>query len=343
MLYIYYLILIEITAVASLQISNKDKRIQPILYWINIFAIFLLAAFKDPDLTKDSLNYVNALNDQELIIEPSFHLIKNTVNNIFGGKYFWLFFIYSAIAIYPKSIGIKSISNIYLINLLIWYSDLYLVHELTQIRIAAAGGIFILAIPSLYNKDLKQYIFWTLCASVLHISAILMICLYFINYNRINIRVWIVFVIISIIIAMSGYDVVKIMTILPIDNINNKYDAYQNIQYLQDKVSLFSPLIFAKFLITVFLASKLTILNKYSKYSILYLKIMFLSTIARFLFAANISIAFRISEFMGLVEILLFPLLIYVFKQRKFGYIILVLIVLVFSTIRIFSNKLILY
>lgn len=343
MLYLYYILLIELIITSGLQLSSKYKGLCKKIFWFNIIFLILFAGFKDPQLTADGSTYVAALHGDEPIIEPTFNLIRLIINNFLGGYEFWLFLIYSIIAIFTKAISILHLSPLCLVCLLVWVSDFFPLHELGQIRVAVAGGFFLLSLPSLYHHRLKSYLGWTFLAMCFHISSIIMLFLWPLNFKKINVFNWLVLVVLSLIWAFLKIDVLFILSFIPFQGISDKYEAYIAIQKALDMGgSVLSPLVLGKFAVVLFLLSKVKLLCKVDRMAILYLKLMLISVIARNILATNVSIAFRVSEFFGIIEIVLFPFIIYLFKQRLFGYMIVVIIALLLSSIRMFSNHLIL-
>lgn len=343
MIYIYYLIIVELIVASVLQFSTKYCHAAKNIYWINIIALIIFSSLKDPNLTADGLTYLRALNGQEIILEPTFNIIAQIINNSLNGHYVWLFFLYSTIAIITKSIAIVNLSEYCLICLLVWIADFFPLHELGQIRVAAASGFFLLSIDSLYKRELRKYLLWTFLATIFHFSAILMLGLWFLKSNNINLTIWYALTLLSFLWAILRFDILQLVSLIPIEGISAKYEAYKTIQDSHSEASILSPLIVGKLLIIVFITWKTKIIEKRSRYAILLSKIMLISIIARSILATNVSVAFRVSEFFGVVEIVYIPYIMYILKQKYLAYSIIILIVLVFSSIRIFSNRLILF
>ena len=339
---IYWLIFIELSVAGTLEFNKcRYKSIISALFIFNIIIFILFATFKDSELVADAPTYINALNGKEIILEPTFNLFAGFINDFLNGNPIWLFFIYSLISIITKGLSISELSPFVLLSLLIWFSDFYPLHELAQIRVAAAGGIFLLSLKSLYQHNFKHYLLWCILACLFHFSAILMLFLWPLSRNKINKVFWLTISLSSFIIAFIGIDIAYCMTYLPIEGITQKYEAYQAIQQGMNETKLFSPLIIGKYLILLLMLWKSNLLYDKNRYVYLFLKIMFISVIARSLLASNLAIAQRISEFFSVVEILLFPLVMYLFSSKKLAYSFLLFIAVGLASVRIFSNNLI--
>lgn len=98
-------------------------------------ALFLLASFKPVEAVADAENYLYMAEggSDELLVEPSFLVISSIAENFFGSTYF-LFFLYSLIAIPLKLWTISRLSQTWFFSLLFWLSHFFIMHDLTQIR-----------------------------------------------------------------------------------------------------------------------------------------------------------------------------------------------------------------
>lgn len=318
----------------------NDRKSVNFVTAISGLILLLYATFKNPYAVADGQNYIDALEGSKIILEPTFNILADIINTYLDSNVTWLFFFYSFIAITCKLRSITLLSKLPIFCLIIWLTDFYPLHELGQIRAAAATGVFLLSLKSLYQRKTRTYIIYTVFATLLHFSAILMLALILLNVKKINIRIWYFAVFISILWAALGIDIISVMKYIPGIG-EDKYEAYESVQKSLNSASVFSPIVIGKFIITIVLLLRVNLLHKHNRYAILLLKIILISTIARFVFASNVSIAFRISEFFGTVEIILFPMLIYLFRQKQIGYFFIIILSFIFVLIRIFSNKLI--
>lgn len=341
MVIFYFIIFFGLISVAwfdGTKIIRKTTTNRIYIFFLILFIIY--ASFKDVNSVKDANTYIHALRGEEFILEPSFHVIAFIVNTFLGAQPIFLFLIYSLIAIPIKGKAILKISYLPIFSLLIWFSDLYLVQELTQIRVGIAGGIFLLSLPSLYQRKFKKYIFFTLAATFFHVSAILMLFLWFVSSKKINSIAWIFVSLLTFVWALLRIDLFGFIKYIPIEGLVFKYEAYTRLME-ETEQPIFSPLVIAKFVIILFMISRIQLMQKHNKYVILMLKIMFISIMARSLFATNTSVAFRISEFFGVIEITLIPCIYYVVKHHVMKYGLICFVAFAFMFIRIFSNKLI--
>lgn len=132
-------------------------------------------------------------------------------------------------------------------------------------------------------------------------------------------------------------DIINVIGWISPGFIHDKYLMYRASQEMQAggyQVNIFSLLFMARAALWCILLWKSDLLFKNNKYALILLKIMALSLISMLVFSTNIAFALRTMEFYGIVEILLFPMLIYLFRQKIVPRIALVC----FATIAIYSR-----
>ena len=111
---------------------------------------------------------------------------------------------------------------------------------------------------------------------------------------------------------------------------------------VQTKANVLSIYSFSKLFILLILYWKIEIVSKVNKYAILLIKIQSLSIISLCFFSQNLAAAMRISEYFSVADILLFPLVVTVFKEKRVAKILLGCLCLIWLSLRIFRYKLIL-
>lgn len=333
---------IFIALIALKEPFEKERGSAPLLYFASCLAITLFVIFKDGTLLNDYDNYVELFNSSSILLEPTFQLIVAMVKSWFNSDIFYLFLIYGVIAVAVKYVAFYRLSNLLFFSLLVWLADLFIMHELTQIRAAVSTGFLLLSINSIYRKNLKQFILYGICGTLFHYSALIIFPLYFLKGDRINAKYWLGALTMCYCLAIVGVDLMSLLAYVPFEGVSSKYEFYASLQKEGDFVAnIFSLLFLAKVLITVVLCRSANRIVRYNKYVYLLLKIMFLSLMGLLLFSQNLAMALRVSEFLGIVEIILFPMLFYLIRPRFAGWLVLVTIVSVLFYIRVFTFNLI--
>ena len=169
---ILFIILFSIILLAFFEdeIIRSQKWLLPSL----VIVLTLFVAFRPAGIDNDYNSYLgyfkNPTGVAALLTEPTFKMINGLAR--FLNAPFLLFVIYAFLAVPCKVIAIKRLSPYWYLSILLWYAHLFIIQEMTQIRVAVASGVFLFALP--YLGDGKKLKF-TLClvASILfHYSII---------------------------------------------------------------------------------------------------------------------------------------------------------------------------
>ena len=318
-------------------------------YFIVFFIIFILYVFKDNNITifficlmlilfaglrsnnvdRDYNGYESYYNSvinngwQATLVEPSFSLISMTVN-FFSGNFRYLFILYAIIGVLLKIRGIILLSNNWILSVLLYFPSYFFLHEMTQIRVGVATGIFLISIVSIYNKAPLRFLLFLTLAIFFQFTAIVMLPIYFLNPNKFNKLIYSVLIPLGYIIFLSGINMFFFLDFLPINFINTKYESYSLNLNVND-LNLFNFLFLIRCIIAYFFIYHFNKIK--NRYFILILKIYLIGLFLYLLLANFHTIGSRISEFLLIVEIILFPNIIFLFKSKKFA----IFLTLIFS------------
>lgn len=286
--------------------------------------LILIAGFRPIGIDGDSLNYVGILGvdiSQANFIdkEPTFWLINELNKFLFAGNEQIFFLIFAIIGVSLKLLAIKKLSLLPFYSIFVYICLYFILHEMTQIRVGVATAIFLLAIPDIYNRNFKAFLFKTILAMMFHYSAVIMLLAYFLNPYKINFKIFFFLPLIGIVFMFIGITIISILNpflfLLP-DFIANKIQLY--ILLLDD--GRFNQInVFNFYYGSLFVLYYIMILyHNYFKslYDILFLKIFGLMLFSFYFLSAIPVLAFRVSEFFGVVLIILIPHFTLIFKQK---------------------------
>lgn len=312
-----------------------------------VLAVLLIAvaATRDPDVVRDYEVYVHYWQVKFLEdVEISFIQIRNLLKHRLHMDVEALFLVYAVLGVGVKVYSIRLFTKYVFLSLLVYLSHYYILHELTQIRVGVASGFFLIGLYYLAQRNLVRFLIFTVIAGYFHYSAFLALPLWFIFNDNRRAYVYLALIPFGYIIYFAGSNVI---VNLPIPYIQEKVRVYEELRDLgfedTDKINVFNAVFLLR--IVVFYAifiyrEKISVENPY-----IYI-LLKVYAISLFTFTALASIpafAFRIQELFGVVEILLFPSLAFIFTRKIFGYILVVLLALSFLSLDIFYGKLILY
>ena len=308
-----------VMAVTETNLRNQEMFI---LYGLSGLVMVLIAGFRDGNTVGDYKNYLAMYEspDNYLTVESSFKLISHFTKAIGASPYF-LFLIYAAIGISCKFIAIKRLTSLLFLSLVIYISNVFLLYDMTQMRAGVAAGIFLLAIPSLAARKGLHYLMLILFASFFHYSALALLPLYFINNRAFSVKskyFWWVIIPFGFVANLLIGD---ITAFIPIEAVRVKLELYQQLQEQgvqgYKDANLLSPTFLFRAALYYFLLYKYDLIRQKNKYFPLLIKI---EGIALFLFPALSFISllgYRLSELFGMVEIILYPLIIYTLKPQS--------------------------
>lgn len=292
------------------RIAQKKNSTKFILFIICVYSI-LFVGFRDGEKVWDYSVYQDMYDNNDILVEPTFLAIRYFCKEILNSNIILLMFIYALLAISTKFIAIYKYSTSIFLSLLIWFGNLFFIQDFTQIRAAVSISIFLLSIDSLY-KHKKEFFLYCFIALLFHTSSLLMIPLWFLSSKTIKVKKWIFFVGITYGLALFKIDLISLFSMIPIDRVQERFISYRMARV--SPANVFSILQIGKIILWGILLFKSSVLEHKNKYAILLIKILGISIISLPLFAIDDAIATRVKEFYSSVEILLFPMLIYIIK-----------------------------
>jgi hypothetical protein len=280
--------------------------------------LFFIAAFRVENIDRDYGTYVSAFYEDNVltsIFEPTFLFFSFFIKTFLYEKVIFLFIFYAIIGVLLKLYSIFRISDFPLFSLLLYFSYFFTLQEMTQIRIGAALSIFFFSLPYLLKRDYKFFFLFVSISFCFHFSTIILAPLVFLNSQKINKSHWLIFLVLSILVTFfSNAFLINFFETFDFIFFQNKINAYAGNNNAE--LNIFNFWIILRISFSLLLLFKIDYLFKYNKYSILLLKIYFLSICFYYIFSYNPVFASRINDILGIVEILLFPSILYIIKPK---------------------------
>lgn len=298
-----------------------NKNINSLFMFFFGLLLIIIAGFRPLEYFRDTENYLTMLHSFDNIwqLEPTFWILNQFNQLLLGGNDQIFFLIYAILGVTIKIIAINRLSSLPLLSVYLYICLYFVLHEMTQIKVGVACGIFLLAIPDIVNKNFRMYLFKTLIAMAFHYSAIIMLVLYFVNNKNINRKVYFFLPIIGFILAFIPNLMLTIFTffefILP-SVIANKVTIYISLIYNEDynKINMFNLLTLS--LVCIYYFALFNICRLKTKLDTVLIKLFGLQLFIYYAFSSIPAFAIRLSEFIGFSLILLIPNLIFMFKQK---------------------------
>lgn len=284
--------------------------------------LFCIAALRGEGVDKDYAGYVeyyeNVLYADFINVEPTFIVLANLVKGA-GHQVATLFAIYAALSISLKLYAISSLTRQSLTVLLVYYCGFFLLWEMTQIRVAVAGALLLLCIKPIEERKLPVFLAFWLIAAMFHYAAAVIGPLYFLNSRSIRAKAYFALIPLASLLYLANFDLVSAAALAPVQLIELKIRAYET--YVdRDVDNIFNYVYLARCALAFVLLANRERLAACNPYFILLLKILFVALFIHVALASIPGISSRLSELLLVVEVLLIPMLAYLFKDRVVGY-----------------------
>lgn len=212
-------------------------------------------------------------------------------------------------------------------SVLLYVSYWFYSQEMITIRAGVASGIFLMSLRDLARDDHKKFFVKIVIAALFHYSSIVYGLVWLAERFRLSIKILLGGLILSFGIAVAK---VNLLTILFLDRIFPKVQTYINLVSVNGEqgVNLFNfRVVFGLMMLFFFLISRRYLSE--DRFFNLLLRIHILSLILFFaLSPAAMVFSLRIFDMLSVAQILSYPYLLRIFKEKIVGIVVLTLICL---------------
>ncbi len=140
-----------------------------------------------------------------------------------------LFGLYALLGVWAKTRGTYLLSDLKFQALFLYFCNLYLLQEMTQMRAGVAIGFILISIYYIQQGKWWQGIALILVASFFHTSALIALVLLLFKSLHADARVWIATFIVCIVIHLQ-VDILKLIDFIPFEYYQFKLKAYIDLQ-----------------------------------------------------------------------------------------------------------------
>jgi hypothetical protein len=189
---------------------------------------------------------------------------------------------------------------------------------MTQIRQGIASAMLLLAVVEIERKDFFKFMLFILFGTFFHYSALIFIPFYFLNTIRLNKKAFYTILLIPQILYLLKVNIITILLLLRIGIISEKLNNYNELldAGLFTEINVYNAVVIIQLVFCAFLIWKSSFLQTRNKYAILLIKIYTFALGSWVLFYSIPVLAFRVSGFLEIVEIILVPFMLYYIEER---------------------------
>lgn len=313
-----------------------------LLCWISI----ILASVRFGLNTFDTENYILHFNNFTIFsletnfFEPGFSALISMVKFAGGDEKIFLF-LAACLGVSLKFVAIHRYSSLLYLSLITYYSKYFLVHEMVQIRVGIASGIFLLSLKYIKNRNIVKFLLLLSVSMLFHYSAVVCILAYIICSNKISTeKVMILATSALVLLIVFSMDTLVLQQLgIFSDKAQGFISATLRGEF--DDFKLFNLTNIIRFFVLALLYIRRDIIRKKAIYFDELIRIYALSLLVFYLFRNVPVFAVRISDIFDVVMIFIFPMLIYSFKMKYIGFSLFTIVVLAYFYNNYYSQSLI--
>lgn len=323
----------------------RDDKTRNLFFIFSVILLIFFAGFRGDYVDRDYVTYLSYLKIIDTIsliqVEPTFFLIAHI--SLLLGSSIMFFMIYAIIGVSIKAKAIVNLTEFWFLSLIIYFSYYFLLHEMTQIRVGVSAGILLLAVPDIYNRKLVPFLLKILIGFLFHYSMIIFLPFYFLEKQKLNKVLYCGGILFVYLLFFLGVNAFTLFSYVPIAFLQEKISTYQLLMDQGENlaINVFNILMILRVVYMFILIYKAEMLQKINIYSTVLIKIYSWSLFCLVLLASMPVMAFRVNQLLGIVEIILWPFMLYMFKEKYVIFPVVLLVALGMISIELFYNGLI--
>lgn len=289
------------------EMRPKRSKTWLLLLWPVLVAI---AAYRSP-LMPDYENYELFFNFGNARFEAGFVTVTEWIKALGGGLHFFLAF-FAGVSIALKFTAMEKMTKLVLGSVLMYISNIYILHDLIQMRCAVASGLMLLAIYFSVEKKWIWFAVSFVTAFLFHYSALAFVFILFLNTQKPRRLLFAGLVMVSYLLGIMGTTFGSLVALLPLEFVQDALVMYQDNIY--EEINIFNAMQLLRVALCFFLLYFIDTISRHNRYAVLLVKIYAVSLSCLVLFSDLPVLAFRISELLLVAECLIVPMMYYAVK-----------------------------
>ena len=337
----YIFVFIFLSIISLLHFTNCTEKQKSIFFYFSVFVLVAFSGLRNNGVGADDVSYFNfflhktpdlydwVFGDYEyslrqLYMEPGFVFV-NSFLRVFTDNYIFLFLTVSTLSVGIAAYNYKKYSKYFFLTLVLFFVHTYLYRDLNQIRSAVAAGLSLILISSINDRKHLKVWLTLLVAGSFHIASLSLFFAYIASFFKITRkRVFFIYVV-ALVFGVFGASKIFIQVVPSTGFLAAKLYSYTENKNYANAISFFDVTNVKNSFILIMILVFWHRLKKVVPY--------FETIVLFYLFAVVIRVAFwdlgvlaaRISTFFAIVEVVIIPYFIVLFKQKKLVYLIILL------------------
>ena len=214
--------------------NPKDRKIENFCFIAFGIILLYMSSLRD-GIGYDWDNYLNIFNAYRmwemsllegfrlLNIEPGFAFLNMIIPN-----FHLLIFVIAIFSVSTKLWAISKYSEAKYISLLMYFAGIFIAYDMGIIRQAISISMLLIGLGYIRDRKLIKFLLVIIAGSLFHISTLIFIPLYFINYRRFS-RITI-YIVTAVALVLYFVDITQILVfvlnLFPIDFITQRLENY---------------------------------------------------------------------------------------------------------------------
>ncbi|UDQ78794.1 EpsG family protein [Erwinia rhapontici] len=332
----------------SLDVSVSSNVKKWMFFFVATLLLFFCAARGVID--RDHQSYLNIykhiIDGVDLLIEPTFYFFSYISSWLTDGPQL-IFIIYALLGLSLKFYSIRKFSVFPLVSVLIYFSNYYFLHEMTQIRVGVSVSLALIAITNWFGGNKKNFFIIIFLSLLFHYSALIFLMVPLVSKERVHKKEMFFYTCLIVFLYalyVVNFGFARVFSYIPIGYVQEKFSIYYEKTRLGevDAVNAFSVMQLIR-LIIIYLVCFFCPKECYAdKFFNVMLRFYIFSAICWVMFFDIPVFAVRLSEILGVAEIFVIPYIIYVSRKKYIGLIVISLITAMMFFVNIYYSKLML-
>lgn len=349
----FYFIIFFIVCIACAfaAIGNRPKKIAAIVIAVMLIVI---AGLRLPGIDRDSatydyvfsrvgapLDYFTHFSDYSFY-EAGYYLVPSVFKTFFNVDTVWCFLFFAILGVFLKFRAIWKLTEFQMLSVLVYFCHFFILHEMTQIREGVASGVLLLCVVQIEKKNFIAFLSLLFVGFFFHYSSLIFIPFYFLNPRRLNKKIYFTVLLVPNLLYLLGINIINIFISLHLGIISDKLTLYNDLLEagIFTDINVYNSVFLIETVFCAFLIWKCDFFYTKNKYALLLIKIYSIALGSWVLFASIPVISFRSYGYLGIVEIILVPFILYYIEEESIALVFTFLFALVSLFIDIVHNEL---